>query len=325
MKAANSFSDHFSLYQLAEGIFAAIAKPSGAAFSNAGIIDLGDHVLIFDAMDSPRAAGDLRTAAEKLAGKKTSNVILSHNHFDHRAGLQAFDDNTTIISTHITREIIIEDESDPDFILDEEIQELKEARHAMLNRLENEIDERWRTNLKATVSRFTYSIEALPDIEIKFPNLTFSTRLDFFGSLRSAELIHTGSGHTRSDSWLHLPQDNLAFIGDLGFFECHPFMGDSDPDAWVNQLAEFNKAEIETFVPGHGPVGTKMDIDLIREYIQTLQAMVVCIFNQGGSEEDAAHQDIPAPFEVWSYGINRFESNMRFLFQKTAGKGESSS
>jgi hypothetical protein len=46
-------SDHFRLYQLADGVFAAIALNGGAAISNAGIIDLGDRTLIFDTFISP--------------------------------------------------------------------------------------------------------------------------------------------------------------------------------------------------------------------------------------------------------------------------------
>jgi len=34
-------SEHFDLHQLAEGVYAAIAIEGGAAFSNAGIVDLG--------------------------------------------------------------------------------------------------------------------------------------------------------------------------------------------------------------------------------------------------------------------------------------------
>jgi hypothetical protein len=36
-------SVHFELEQIAQGIYAAIGVPGGAAHSNAGIIDLGDH------------------------------------------------------------------------------------------------------------------------------------------------------------------------------------------------------------------------------------------------------------------------------------------
>jgi len=34
-------SEYFDLHQLAEGVYAAIAIEGGAAFSNAGIVDLG--------------------------------------------------------------------------------------------------------------------------------------------------------------------------------------------------------------------------------------------------------------------------------------------
>ena len=75
--------NHFTLHELAEGVYAAVATPHGAAFSNSGIIDLGDQVLVLDAMDTPTAALDLRRTAESLTGKEVSHVILSHNHFDH--------------------------------------------------------------------------------------------------------------------------------------------------------------------------------------------------------------------------------------------------
>jgi hypothetical protein len=35
---------------LAPGVYAAIAAPGGAAYSNAGIIDLGDKTLVFDTL-----------------------------------------------------------------------------------------------------------------------------------------------------------------------------------------------------------------------------------------------------------------------------------
>jgi FKBP-type peptidyl-prolyl cis-trans isomerase 2 len=42
-------SKHFDLEQLEDGVYVAIHKPSGAAYSNAGIIDLGDQTIVIDA------------------------------------------------------------------------------------------------------------------------------------------------------------------------------------------------------------------------------------------------------------------------------------
>ncbi len=311
-------SNHFAIHELADGVYAAIATSHGAAFSNSGIIDLGDQVLVLDAMDTPTAALDLRRVAEHLTGNEVSFVILSHNHFDHRGGLQVFDPNTDILSTHITREIIIEEESDPDFNIEDELKELEEERLSMTERLASEADERWVENLDAAISRLDYFIAAAPSIKIKYPNLTFSGKLTLHGSKRTLEIIHAGKGHTPSDSWLFLPQENIAFIADLGFFQCHPFLGSSYPEGWVSIINQFEGSNIDTYVPGHGPVGSLADVSKVKEYILSLQKLVEGVINDGGSEEDAAQMPIPSPFECWIYGINRFETNIRFLFKAAA-------
>ena len=68
-ESALPVSDHFELVQVAEGVHAAIARPGGAAFSNAGIVDLGDLTLVFDTFETPVAARDLKAAGESLTGR----------------------------------------------------------------------------------------------------------------------------------------------------------------------------------------------------------------------------------------------------------------
>ena len=45
-------SIHFSLKEIAEGIYAAFAAEGGGAMGNAGIVDLGDRTVIFDTFES---------------------------------------------------------------------------------------------------------------------------------------------------------------------------------------------------------------------------------------------------------------------------------
>jgi cyclase len=73
-------SKHFALHQLAEGVFAASAQTGGAAFSNAGIVDLGDQSAVFDTFLTPQAALELRQCAEELTGHGPQIVINSHYH-----------------------------------------------------------------------------------------------------------------------------------------------------------------------------------------------------------------------------------------------------
>ena len=71
MKTSRQLPDsrHFRLEQLAEGVYAAIHIEGGGAIGNAGIVDLGDRTLVFDAFLAPQPAADLRTAAEALTGR----------------------------------------------------------------------------------------------------------------------------------------------------------------------------------------------------------------------------------------------------------------
>lgn len=76
-------SRHFRLEQSADGVYAAVHIDGGAAMSNAGIIDLGDRTLVFDAFFTPQAAEDLRSAAEEITGRPVDATISSHYHSDH--------------------------------------------------------------------------------------------------------------------------------------------------------------------------------------------------------------------------------------------------
>src|SRR5438128_2039478 len=85
--AAQSFSSrHFHIKQLSPHAFAAIATPGGYAICNAGIIDLGKEVLVFDPFITPQAANDLKLFIQTRLKKPVKYVVLSHYHNDHIRG-----------------------------------------------------------------------------------------------------------------------------------------------------------------------------------------------------------------------------------------------
>ena len=254
-------SEHFELHELAEGVYAAIAIEGGAAFSNAGIVDLGGRTLIFDTFENPKAAIDLRAAAEQLTGCPASYVIISHAHPDHWMGNQVFVNHTSIITTHDIREQMLPF-VEPILALKADPSELLDAIRQDQERLETETDECKHTSLRVSIARSQHDLDALPSLELRFPDQTFEGRLVLHGTRRTAELITQGKGHTASDCYLVLPVDKVAFIGDLGFFAGQPFIVYCDPQAWIAQLDGMGQWDVETFVPGHGPLGTKADIAL---------------------------------------------------------------
>jgi glyoxylase-like metal-dependent hydrolase (beta-lactamase superfamily II) len=313
-------SEYFELNLLAEGVYAAIAFEGSAARSNAGIIDLGEQTLIFDTFDSAGAAEDLRAAAEHLTGREATCVIISHAHADHWCGNQAFAAQVPILTSDGIREEMpratgwLRALKEAPSQLEEAIQEDQEY-------LRTETDPRWIASLELSLRNMRQRLEALPGLELRLPTWTFSGQLGFHGTRRRAALIEVAPAHTVHDLYLLLPEDRIAFIGDLGFFQCQPYMAVCDPQAWIDEIEKLEQSDIETFVPGHGPLGTKADLVLQKQYIAMLRELVAEAISEGLSAEDLVQRDPPQPFQSWLYGgMLRWETNIRSMYDRLGGK-----
>jgi glyoxylase-like metal-dependent hydrolase (beta-lactamase superfamily II) len=251
-----------------------------------------------------------------LTGRAVTTLVISHGHDDHWLGDQAFA-GATIVCTSATREQIAasmaeieEDKADPGQI-GSIIREQQE-------RLASETDERRRADIEHTIARWQYALQALPTLDPILPHETFDSRIVFHGARWKAELITHGKGHTSSDCTLILPQAKIAFVGDLAFFGRQPFMVYGDSQAWVAQLEWFERSQIEVFVPGHGPVGTRVDIALEREYILMLEEWVAQAVEKGEPVEQILKRPLPTPFDAWSIDALPAEYNVRALYERTS-------
>jgi len=307
--------EHFTLRELAEGVYATIGIPGRAAMSNAGIIDLGGKTLVFDTFMCPYAAIELLKASRELTGRFPELVVNSHGHSDHWGGNQIFASDGTILSTAQTRERMQEAMDDwmndviakPQLLIDD-IAELEK-------RIAATGEGPLRQNLEHTLGSRKYFLEALPGFRPTLPTETFAGTREFIGSKRTA-MVHTVENcHTKSDAYLVLPADRIAFMGDLGFFQSHPFLLDSDPENWRSTLESLARMEVDSCVPGHGPVGGTEDLLTLGQYITTLSSEVRRMVQQGKSEDEIAAMPVPPPFDAWVDGFSRYERNLRFLYR----------
>ena len=100
-------SAFFTLYKLSSHCYAAIEKKGATTGSNAGFVDLGDKVVVFDTFVNVNAAKDLLQCVKKVTNKKPSFIVNSHYHLDHCGGNEVF--NSPIIATKSIREKIVTD------------------------------------------------------------------------------------------------------------------------------------------------------------------------------------------------------------------------
>jgi glyoxylase-like metal-dependent hydrolase (beta-lactamase superfamily II) len=306
-------SAHFQLHQLADGVFAAIHREGGAAQSNAGIIDLGDQVLVFDTFIAPAAAADLREAVAALRGasRPASALINSHYHNDHIWGNQAFPGDIPIISTIKTRELITTLGADEHRWFATNSQERLDA---LVTQLDQEKDEVSRRLTSYSITYYRTILEALPELQIRLPNITFADQMDFHGSRRLAHLICYGGGHTPSDSILYLPEERIIFMADLLFTGTHIYLPDGDPDEIRRTVSRIMQLPADILVPGHGQLGNAGDVEKMIRYIDRLETLVEEGMQKGMTDDDVAHLLMPDEYRDWTFPAF-FPSNLKFLYE----------
>jgi cyclase len=306
-------SAHFRLEEMAEGVYAAIHVDGGAAICNAGIVDLGDRTVVYDAFMTPQAAVDLRAAAEALFDRPIDAVIDSHWHYDHIWGNQAFGPDTDFISTEETRRLFITTKGHG--ACDEFLATAEANLDANKAALEGAQDEGERRQLKMWMDFYQGVVDLKPILQIHPPNLTFDHRMLLHGPDRSVELLDFADGHTESDIVLWLPEERIAFMGDLLFIGHQPYLGGGDPDSLCQILDHVSALGPRLLLSGHGPVGTADSLDVMVQYVRTLDGLARQKAEGGEAEKALAEVPIPDPFEDWLFA-SFFPGNMLFLYQR---------
>ncbi len=305
MESSLPGSRHFALQELASGVHAAVARDGGWAVSNAGIVDLGDATLVFDTLFSQEAGTDLRDAAKRLTGRQAEYVVTSHYHDDHLVGNQVFP-HVKIVSTAKTRELILT-KTQREFQEDRDnaaklFEDLRSGKLPLPDS-EKGLYEGWMQAI----------LESAPTFQLIASNLTFDSEFVIHGSRRTVHILTYGGGHTASDAFLFLPDERIAFLGDLLFIDFHPWLADGDPGELVRILERIEKLKVETAVPGHGPVGTARDLGVIRRYVIELERLAGEVRKSGGTKEQASQTPVPSDFAGWKFS-RFYPQNMAFLF-----------
>lgn len=310
-------SEHFTIEKLDEGVYAVIHKAGGYAICNSGIVDLGDETLVFDCFISPKAARDLKKAAEELTGNQVKYVVNSHFHNDHIRGNQVFVD-ADIISTQRTRELIEKNEPEE---LEWEKSVVDQRIESTQQKISEETDTRKLKELKMWLGYYEAIKESFSDYKITLPNSILIDTMKIKGSEREAILFTRGKAHTESDIVLWLPEEKILFSGDILFVDCHPWLGDGSVIEWIEYLKELKLLNPIKIIPGHGPVGTTEQIDLMISYIGTIIQIVDDAIEKNLTEEEIAATQIPNAFINWWFS-RFFVPNISILYDKRTNASE---
>ena len=136
-------------------------------------------------------------------------------------------------------------------------------------------------------------------IEHTLPTRTFEGRLNVEVGGRVIELIEVGPAHTAGDIIAYVPDARTVFTGDILFINGTPIVWAGPLSNWILACELMLGMDIDTVVPGHGPVTDKAGIVGVRDYLLYVQTEATARFHAGMDAFDAARDISLNGFSGW--------------------------
>jgi cyclase len=313
-RAANAPPPVLDLTKLADGIYVQVSNPDSDAVSNSGIVVLDSGVLVFDTHFTPEAGDALLEKIRGVTPKQVRYIVNSHFHPDHTHGNQSFPTAKQIIGSSRTRRDMLE----------RDLPKLNQAQamaQSQIEQLSKDLsqasgDLKKQEALRAQLGQRQAFMRRMSALKIVPPNMTFEDRMSFIDAGREVEFLYLGAGHTDGDIVLLLPQEKIAFLGDLFFHDGIPNVEDANLAEWTKTLHDVLKLDARTFVPGHGLAGTREDVEKFLGYFEDLKALVEPAVTRGEPLEQIV-QDLRLPAKYSSYSFqNLFPANLQKMYME---------
>ena len=281
--------------EVAPGAFAYVQATGGFCIANAGILGGGDGgSTVIDALFTPSMTRALLDETQRVAPGPIARLISTHHHVDHTLGNALFPRETEILS------------------------------HA---RAKAEM-ERVGIGVLGIIKRMAPHFEGeLEGIEERLPDTTFDgdaleLEVGAGHDARRVRLLHFGTGHTRGDVLVHLPEEKVLFLGDVGFFYVTPMAMEGHVGNWIRVCDRIiDEVDADVLVAGHGPVGTKAELRLFRDYLRLVYDGSRRAFDAGASAQEATAAIDLGEYAEWGEP-ERLSINVNRCYQEFRGEVE---
>jgi cyclase len=288
LAAPSVADDLFDIKPVADGVYAAIAKPAYKVNCNAAIIFLDDAVLVVDTHSKPSAARALIEQIKKLTPKPVKFVVNTHFHWDHYQGNEAYPSSwpagVEIISSEATR-TSIEQRGIPR--VKHEIVTMPAQIEQLKADLQKVSTPEQRASIQRDISEGAAYLAELKSMQITLPTMTFDRSLILHRKSRTVELLWLGRAHTDGDVFVFLPKEKVLVTGDT-LHGWTPYMGDSYPYDWIKTLDVAEKLDFDYVIAGHGDVMRgKQTFDLWKQYFRDLLDQTAAAYADGATLDQA--------------------------------------
>lgn len=231
--------------------------------SDAGVIIGDDGVMVIDTLTAPLHAANFISAIRKVTDKPFRHVVNTHHHGDHVNGNQYFMP-AEVVAHPYCREEVLKIVPGP----------------ALWPKRDG-----W--------------AEGTEPRRIVPPVTTFENKMTYHYGKTVVELIFMGPAHTYGDIVAYLPQHKIMFAGDIAFYYVAPFAQNAHVTKWLETIDRIMKMDVETIVPGHGPIGGKNELAEMGEYFVVLKREAKKRFDSAMSPGRAAADIEMGKYDNW--------------------------
>jgi cyclase len=273
---------------------------SGWGWSNSGLIVDAGEALLVDTLRDERLTHTMLESYRKatgLAPRDIGTLVNTHSDGDHTFGNRLME-HARILATPECKTGIAE------------------RGPTMFQRL---LDNR----PQGIVGDFILKLYGPPfdfvGIEPKLPTELVEQSLTVTVGNKTVELLKVGPAHTDGDMIAVVPSERTVFTGDILFYTNTPVLWSGPASNWIGALDRILSMDIETVVPGHGPVTDKSGVRKMREYLVFIQAEARKRFDAGMPIEEAIQDVALDEFEDWG-GSERIVVNLMHLYAEFQGE-----
>ena len=261
----------FTIEKVADGVYAALARPQILTNCNAAIFVNSQDVLVVDAHSKPSAAAALIAQIKKdITTKPVRYLVNSHFHWDHTQGNAAYKAGgakVDIIASDTTKQLMAQlSRNRLKESLDGVPQQIDTVQARLAKATSNADKERYTDLLRQLKA---YQIE-MKSYTLELPTITFAKSYVIKDAAGDLHIDFHGRAHTAGDIAVFSPQKRVIAAGDI-VIGLTPNINDGYPRPWPSTIDSVGQLAFDAISPGHGPVQQgRARMAQMRSYIEEL-------------------------------------------------------
>ena len=238
------------------------------AGGNLGVSAGEDTVFLVDSQFAPLTP-KIEAAIKAVSPKPVQFLVNTHWHYDHVGGNENLGKTGAVIVAHD--------------------------------------NVRKRMSTDQFMAAFNQAIKASPKAAL--PIVTFAEGMSFHLNGEQIRVVHVPRAHTDGDAIIHFMGSDVVHMGDTFFNGMYPFIDVSSGGSIDGMIAAADQVIAMTsdrtkIIPGHGPLGSRADLQAYRQMLATVAERVKKAVGEGKSPEDIGKSGLTRDLdEKWGKGF----------------------